>query len=286
MSVKVLITGAGGQLGTDLVRAFSAEPADARAYQVVACTQAELDLADRDSILGVITTVEPDVVIHAGAWTAVDACEADPDRAFRVNALGTRHVQHAARIVGARVCYVSTDYVFDGTATEPYNEWARPNPMSVYGRSKWGGELEIDPGNTIARSTWMSGASGGNFVKTILRLAGEGDELRVVDDQRGNPSFSGDVAPAIKRLVVGRYPGVFHITNSGEATWFEFAQAILAAAGLDPARVLPISTAEYPTAARRPAYSVLDNAAMRLHGLPLLPDWNETLERLVKELMS
>jgi dTDP-4-dehydrorhamnose reductase len=279
--LRVLITGAAGQLGHDLVRAF-----DEPRYEVVATTRAELDLADRDSVLGAITTVEPDVVIHAGAWTAVDACESDPDRAFRINALGTRHVQDGARIAGARVCYISTDYVFDGTATAPIDEWAETNPTSVYGRSKLGGEREVDVagGNTIVRCSWVCGASGSNFVKTMLRLAGERDELRVVADQVGSPTFTPDLAAMVRRLVVGRLPGVFHVTNSGTATWFDLAQATFRAAGLDPARVSPITTADYPTPARRPAYSVLDNAALRLQGLPLLPDWHEPLERLVKEL--
>ena len=281
--LRVLVTGAGGQLGSDLVRSF--EDGSGR-YDVIPTTRRELDLADRDSVLGAITSAEPDVVIHAGAWTAVDACESDPDLAFRVNALGTRHVQHAARIVGARVCHISTDYVFDGTATSPIDEWAATNPLGVYGRSKRGGEREIDPGNTIVRTAWVCGAAGGNFVKTMLRLAGERDELRVVADQQGCPSFTEDLAAAIKGLVVGRFPGVFHVTNSGTATWFELAQATFAEAGLDPARVTPITTADYPTPARRPAYSVLDNAALRLQGLPLLPDWRASLGRLVKELTS
>jgi dTDP-4-dehydrorhamnose reductase len=282
--VRVLITGAGGQLGTDLVRTFSAD----RHHDVVATTRAELDLGDRDSVLGAITSAEPDVVIHAGAWTAVDACESDPDKAFRINALGTRHVQHGARLVGARVIYVSTDYVFDGTATEPIDEWQPTRPLGVYGRSKLGGEWEVDVagGNTVVRCAWVCGAHGGNFVKTMLRLAGEREQLTVVADQVGSPTFTEDLAAAIKRLAVGRFPGVFHVTNSGTATWFELAQATFAAAGLDPARVTPITTADYPTPARRPAYSVLDNAALRLQGLPLLPDWHEPLERLVKELTS
>ena len=276
--MRVLITGAGGGLGQDLVKAF--EDGTTR-YDVIAATRQELDLGDRDSILGAITSVEPDVVIHAGAWTAVDACESDPDRAFRINALGTRHVQQAARIVGAHVFYVSTDFVFDGTATAPIDEWAPTNPLSVYARSKLGGEMEIDPANTIIRTRGGTG-----FVKTMLRLAGERDELQVVDDQYGSPTFTDDLATAIKRLVVGRFPGTFHVTNAGTATWFELAQATFAAAGLDPARVTPITTADYPAPARRPAYSVLDNAALRLQGLPLLPDWHEPLERLVKELTS
>ena len=276
--MRILITGAGGGLGQDLVKAF--DDGTTR-YDVVAATRAELDIGDRDSILGAITSVEPDAVIHAGAWTAVDACESDPDRAFRINALGTRHVQQAARIVGAHVFYISTDFVFDGTATEPINEWAPTNPVSVYARSKLGGEMEIDPDSTIIRTRGGTG-----FVKTMLRLAAEREELRVVDDQDGSPTFTEDLAQGIKRLVVGRLPGVFHVTNSGTATWFELARATFAAAGLDPNRVTPITTADFPTPARRPAYSVLDNAALRLQGLPLLPDWHEPLERLVKELTS
>lgn len=284
--LRVLVTGANGQLGRDLVRAFRHDDDAERRYQVVATTRAELDLASRDSVLTAITSVEPDVVIHAGAWTAVDACESDADRAFRVNALGTRHVQDAARIVAARVCYISTDYVFDGTATAPMDEWAPTNPTSVYGRSKLGGEDEIDPGNTIVRCAWVCGAHGSNFVKTMLRVAGERDEVRVVNDQVGCPSFTEDLAPAIKHLVVARLPGTFHVTNSGTASWFDVAQATFAAAGLDPQRVVPITTAEYPTPAKRPAYSVLDNAALRLQGLPSLPEWHDPLERLVKELTS
>lgn len=280
--MRVLVTGAKGQLGHDLVRVFRDSPH----HEVVATTRAELDLVSRDSVLAAITSVEPDVVIHAGAWTAVDACEADPDRALRVNALGTRHVQDAARIVDARVCYVSTDYVFDGTATAPIDEWTTPSPTSAYGRSKLGGEKEIDPGNTIVRCAWVCGAHGSNFVETMLRLAGERDEVRVVNDQIGSPSFTEDLAVAVKGLVVGRLPGLFHVTNSGTATWFDVAQATFGAAGLDPERVVPITTAEYPTLAKRPAYSVLDNAALRLQGLPLLPEWHDSLERLVKELTS
>ncbi len=279
--MNVLITGAAGQLGHDLVRVF-----DQPHHSVIATTRAGLDLASRDSVLQAITATGPDIVIHAGAWTAVDACEADPDQAFRVNALGTRHVQDAARIAGARVCYISTDYVFDGTATAPIDEWTPTNPTSVYGRSKRGGELEIDAGNTIVRCAWVCGAHGSNFVKTMLRLAGERDEVRVVSDQVGTPSFTEDLAVAIHQLVIGRLPGTFHVTNSGSASWFDLAQATFACAGLDPSRVVPISTDEYPTPAQRPAYSVLDNAALRLQGLPLLPDWHDGLERLVKSLTS
>lgn len=281
MTLRVLITGATGQLGSELVRVF-----DAPHYEVVAPTRSQLDLARRDSVLQAICSSEPDVVVHAGAWTAVDACEDDPDRALRVNALGTRHVQQGARIVGARVCYISTDYVFSGTARQPYHEWVEPDPMSVYGRSKRGGELELDPDALVVRCSWLCGYHGRNFVKTMLRLAGEREELGVVADQHGCPTFADDLAGAVHQLVVAGMSGTFHVTNQGATTWFDLARATLEAAGLDPQKVRPLTTAEYPTRAARPAYSVLDNAALRLQGLPLLPDWRESLERLVKELRT
>src|SRR5918996_702884 len=220
--------------------------------------------------------------------TAVDACEGDPDRAFRVNALGTRHVAEGARRVSAWLCYLSTDYVFDGTNPEPYVEWDAPNPVSVYGRSKRGGELEVGADATILRTSWVCGLHGNNMVKTILRLAQEHEKLAFVDDQRGQPSFADDLAPMIRRLVVERRPGVFHVTNQGAVTWFEFARAVLDIAGLDPGRVRPIATADLdpPRPAPRPANSVLENTALRLSGLPLLPHYRDPLERLVRHLRS
>jgi dTDP-4-dehydrorhamnose reductase len=277
--VRVLITGAGGQLGHDLVTAFSG-------HEAVAATHRQLDVDDRDAVLGTIIQLRPDAVVHAGAWTDVDGCETDPDRAFRTNALGTRHVVEGARLAGAHVCYVSTDYVFDGTGDRPWVEWDEPAPRSVYGRSKLGGERELDPGTTVVRTSWVCGAHGRNFVKTMLRAAAERDELTVVDDQHGCPTFTSDLAGAIRRLVVARLPGTFHVTNQGATTWFDFARAIVAAGGFDPGKVRPIATADLRPArpAPRPANSVLDNAALRLSGIPLLPDWHEPLERLLKEL--
>jgi dTDP-4-dehydrorhamnose reductase len=278
---RVLITGAGGQIGREAVDAFSG-------HEVIAADHSTLDVADRDAVLQAITTTAPDAVVHAGAWTAVDACEDDPDRAFRVNALGTRHVAEGARRVGAWLCYLSTDYVFDGTKPDPYVEWDAPSPVSVYGRSKLGGEREIGSDATIVRTSWVCGLHGNNMVKTILRLAQQHEKLAFVDDQRGQPSFADDLAPMIRRLVVERRPGIFHVTNQGAVSWFEFARAVLDAAGLDPDRVRPIATADLdpPRPAPRPANSVLDNAALRLGGLPLLPDYREPLARLVSHLRS
>lgn len=278
--MRVLVTGAGGQLGHELVRVCT-EAGD----EVVACDRAALDLGDRDAVAQAITGTAPDVVVNAGAWTAVDDCESDPDRAWRINALGVRWVAEAARRVRAHVVHVSTDYVFDGTKPTPYVEWDRPNPVSAYGRSKLGGELEVDPASTIVRTAWVCGAHGANMVKTVLRLA-DRPELAFVDDQRGSPTFTADLAAAIRRLAAARLPGTFHVTNQGDTTWYGFVREILEAAGHDPGKVRPITTAELdpPRPAPRPANSVLDNAALRLGGLPLLPHYRVSLDRLLEEL--
>ena len=274
--MRILITGAGGQLGHDLVAAFTD-------HELVTT---RIELTDRDEVLGAITGTQPDAVVHAAAWTAVDACEGDPDRAFAVNALGTRHVVDGARRVGAHVLYVSTDYVFDGTSPDGYREWDATNPQSVYGRSKLGGEQEVGPDGTIVRTAWVCGAHGANFVRTMLRLAGERDTWGVVDDQRGSPSFTPDIAECVRRLTIDRRPGVFHVTNQGVTTWFDLARDVLRLSGADPDRISPISTADYGAPAPRPANSVLDNFALRASDLPLLPDYHDSLERLVKELTA
>ena len=286
--MRVLVTGAKGQLGREVVEAFAA-PAfgHAAGHEVVATDQATLDVGSRDSVFAGVTTVEPDVVVHTAAWTDVDGCEADADRALRVNALGTRHLVAAARLVGARVCYISTDYVFDGLAGRPYDEWDPPRPVSVYGRSKRGGELELGPEDTTVRTSWLCGRHGRNFVRTVLTRAVAGQELRVVDDQHGCLTHAGDLAAMIRRLVVERRAGVFHVTNQEPTTWFRLARDAVATAGLDVELVQAIRTAELqpPRPALRPPYAVLDNAALRLCGLPLLPDHHDALARLVPDLV-
>jgi dTDP-4-dehydrorhamnose reductase len=279
--MRILITGAGGQVGHALAAACAADDTTLADHE-------RLDVGDRGAVLDAVTSVRPDAVLHAAAWTAVDACEGDPERAFAVNALGTRHVTEAARRVGAHLAYFSTDYVFDGTKDSPYVEWDTPNPQSVYGRSKLAGELEARdlPGSTIVRLSWVCGEHGANMVKTVLRLASDHDELAFVNDQRGHPTFAESAAPLVRRLVGERRPGLFHVTNQGVTTWYEFARAVFEAAGYDPGRIRPITTAELdpPRPAPRPANSVLDNAALRLEGLPLLPDYRESLALLVKRL--
>lgn len=283
---RVLVTGAGGQLGVELVRRF-----EAGGVEVVAADRSRLDLADPGAAdLQIVGHGGFDVVVNAGAWTAVDDCEADPDRAFRVNALACRWLADACRRSGTHLVQVSTDYVFDGTKAEPYHEWDEPNPQSVYGASKLAGEREVAthlPGATIVRTSWVFGAHGHNMVKTVLGLR-DRDELAFVDDQRGCPTSTSDLADAIWTLAEQRTPGTFHVTNAGAVSWYEFVRDVLELAGEDPDKVRPIRTADLdpPRPAPRPANSVLDNRALRLSGLPALRHYREPLQQVVEALLT
>jgi len=282
--MRILVTGAAGQLGTEIM----AQLGDAGHHEVFGLDLPEHDLTDRSHVLGLMTQWRPDVVLHGAAFTAVDRCEAEVETAYRVNCIGTRFVADGARRVGAHVVYVSTDYVFDGTKATPYLEWDAPNPQSVYGRTKLGGESELDPGWTIARTSWVCGAHGNNMVKTLLRLAEERESVSFVNDQIGHPTFAGDLAAMVIRLGIERAPGVFHTTNQGVVSWYEFAREVFAAAGHDPDRVSPISTVELdpPRPAPRPANSVLDNSAWRLHGFEPSRHFSEPLAEVVAQLTA
>ncbi|HET9691027.1 MAG TPA: dTDP-4-dehydrorhamnose reductase [Acidimicrobiales bacterium] len=283
--MKVLVTGARGQLGTDVVARLSA-PGH---HEVAATGAADLDVGSRQAVLSAVTGWRPDLIVNCAAMTAVDRCEAEPDLAYRLNALGPRHLAEGAARVGAHLVHVSTDYVFDGTKTGAYLEWDAPNPRSVYGASKLAGEREVltvAPGATVVRTSWVCGPHGHNMVKTALRLADAGGPMRFVDDQHGCPTFTADLAAAVVALGVDRRPGLFHVTNQGPTTWYRFVCDVLAAAGRDPGVVTPITTADYPLPAPRPANSVLDNAALRLSDLPLLADHHEPLARTVRALLA
>jgi dTDP-4-dehydrorhamnose reductase len=284
--MRVLITGAAGQLGHELV--MTCEQAG---DEVTPCDRSMLDVTDRGAVLGAVATVKPNVVIHTAAWTAVDACEGDPERAFRDNALAVRWVAEAGRRFGAHLVHISTDYVFAGDRVGAYRESDEPGPRSEYGRSKRAGEIEALsglPGATVVRASWVSGEHGANMVKTVLRLAGEREELAFVDDQRGHPTFTADLAPMLRRLGVDRVPGIVHVTNQRGVSWFEFAREVMAAAGHDPERVRPVTTAALvpPRPAPRPANGVLDNAVLRALGYPLLDDFAVPLQALVKRLTT
>lgn len=289
--MRVLVTGAAGQLGREIVERLERRAAGARRpglLEVVAADRRMLDVADREAVLAAVVGLEPDVIVHPAAWTAVDACEEDPPRAFRVNALGTRHVAEGARLVGAHVCYVSTDYVFDGEAGRPYHEWDEPRPLSVYGRSKLGGERELDDGATVVRSAWICGRYGSNMVKTILRLLEGEAPLRFVDDQRGSPTVAGDLAERVVELALGRRPGIFHVTNAGDASWYELARWVVEAAGGDSERVEPIPTAalDPPRRATRPRDSRLASVALGASGLGELRPWQDAFAELVHGLVA
>jgi dTDP-4-dehydrorhamnose reductase len=280
--MKLVVTGAGGQLGVDVVR-----HAESVGDEVVAVDKAALDITDPVAVRELLQAVRPDAVINAAAYTAVDACETNERLAFAVNADAVGHLAAASELIGAHLVHVSTDYVFDGTLDRPYREDDATNPRSVYGRSKLAGEHAAGPAAAIARTSWVCGEYGNNMVKLVLRLAANPDQaLAFVDDQRGHPTFTADLAPALHRLALDRRVGIHHVTNQGAVSWYEFVREILAAAGHDPDRVRPIATADLdpPRPAPRPANSVLDNAVWRSAGLPMLRDFRAPLAELVARL--
>ena len=282
--MKLLITGAAGQLGTDLV--LSAQKSG---HQVIATIHADLDITDKSQVDRVVGEAKADAIIHAAAWTAVDACESDPQRAMSVNRDGTANIVSAARKSGSRVIYISTDYVFDGTKPTPYIESDLPNPQSVYGASKLAGEQQLDlTTDEIVRISWVCGEHGANMVKTILRLAATNPTLTFVDDQIGSPTFTSDAAPMIIEMATARLAGIWHVTNQGSTSWFGFARDVLTCAGLDAGRVIATTTKLLQPArpAKRPTNSVLENAQMRKANLALLDDYHIPLQRLVDVLTS
>ena len=273
--------GTPGQLGGDLL-----DEGARQGLEMVGRTQWECDITDGAAVERAIAEVRPDAVINGAAWTRVDAAEEHEAEAEAVNATGAGLVAAACASAGIRCCHVSTDYVFDGTATAPIPEDAVASPRSAYGRTKWHGEVAVRercPDHLIVRTSWLYGRQGPNFVLTMLRLAAERSELRVVADQHGAPTWTGHLAPAMLRLLAVAPPGTYHLTNSGVTTWYDFAVAIVSARGL-PTEVVPISTAEYPVAAARPAYSVLDNRAWRDLGEQPLPEWQEGLRSYLASL--
>ncbi|TET53242.1 MAG: dTDP-4-dehydrorhamnose reductase [Actinobacteria bacterium] len=270
--MKVLITGAKGQLGQDLQKVFADEE--------VAAYDLDLDITDLSPLLKKFESFKPDTIIHAAAYTDVDGCEKNQDTAFEVNALGTANVAIAANYVDAQMLYVSTDYIFDGESDKPRTEFDNVNPQSVYGKSKLAGEKAVSSLTNkfyIARTAWLYGHGGANFVKTILRAAKEKGKLKVVDDQRGSPTFSLDLAEKIKEIVKSGQYGTYHVTNSGECSWFDFAKKIVELGGIN-AQITPCSTKEYPRPAKRPAFSVLRNYNLELRGFKPMRSWQDALE--------
>jgi dTDP-4-dehydrorhamnose reductase len=269
--MRIAVTGAGGMLGQAVVAA-----AAERGHEVVALGRAEADLTDAPALRAALAVAAPDAVVNCAAWTDVDGAEGDEDAATAVNGTGARNVAAAAAACGARVVHVSTDYVFDGSRSEPYVESDPVAPASAYGRSKLAGEravAAVAPDHAIARTAWLFGAGGRNFVDTMLRLGSERDEVRVVADQVGCPTWTGHLAPALLDLAALDATGVFHVAAGGRCSWHDLAAAAMRRAGLD-CEVAPTTTAEFPRPAARPAFSVLHTERAET---PVLPAWQEGL---------
>jgi dTDP-4-dehydrorhamnose reductase len=287
--MRVAVTGAAGQLGTDLCRRLRAA-----GHEAVALTRSDLDLAHPEQVRETISALAPDWVVNCAAYTQVDRAESEAEQAFAVNRDGARALAQAVARTNGRLLQVSTDFVFDGSQSHPYREEDAASPLGVYGRSKWEGEqavLDRLPEALIVRTAWVHGAHGQNFVKTILRLASERERLTIVDDQVGSPSWTGDIATALVRLMEQQAAGVFHYTNEGVASWYDFAWAILEEArGLGllvkDCELVPIPTSAYPTPARRPAYSVLSKEKIRACLGTAIPHWREGLQSMMRELKA
>ena len=280
--MRIVVTGADGQLGVELVRALAPQG------EVLGTTIDDLDLREA-SCAERVAALRPDWVVHAAAATDVDGCERDAAGAFAVNGEGTRRIAEGCRRANAGLVYVSTDYVFDGEKDRPYLEADDPGPLNVYGRSKLAGEeatRALAPRWAIVRTAWLYGVHGKNFVKTILDRARAGQPLRVVDDQVGSPTYAADLAEGIALLLAGGHTGVFHLTNSGACSWFAFAREIVRLAGFDPGIVTPMTSAELDRPARRPARSILASAAWKAAGLPPLRPWPEALAAMLARLRS
>jgi dTDP-4-dehydrorhamnose reductase len=277
--MRIAITGTTGMLGQKLCQLL------ARRHDVFPLPIDKLDITSLEDTRRLVWKADPDWVIHAAAFTQVDQAESKPFEAYRVNALGTRNVAVAAVECDAAVLYYSTDYVFSGRTEEPYREWDEPEPINHYGRSKLAGERYVQllcPRHLVIRTSWLFGPGGVNFVGKILERATKQKRIEVVDDQRGSPTLTHDLAEMSLRLIERESRGLYHVTNFGSCTWYEFAREILSHRGV-PAEIVPVASGAFPTPAPRPAYSVLDNYLLKCEGIPLLPPWQDALARYLKE---
>lgn len=278
--MKVLVTGADGQLGYDVVQTLLAQKID-----VKGTSRHELDITSEESCHSYIQVYHPDVIIHCAAYTAVDQAETDVEQAYRVNAAGTRNVVVAAEKIGAKLVYISTDYVFDGMGNSPYHEYDNTNPQGIYGKSKRAGEILVQSLSSryfIVRTSWVFGINGNNFVKTMLKLGQERSQLKVVHDQEGSPTYTVDLANFLTQLIQTERYGIYHASNTGICSWYEFACAIFKGANVE-VEVLPCTTEEFPRPAPRPKYSGMESLGIRMNGFEILPPWEDALSRFLNE---
>jgi dTDP-4-dehydrorhamnose reductase len=282
-----LITGGSGQLGLALQAELTV-----KGINYVATNSSQLDITKPLLVTELVDSISPEVIINAAAWTDVDGAETNESAAIQANAIGPQNLAISAKRVGARLVQVSTDYVFSGESTAPWNEAAEHNPQSVYGSTKSAGEKfvlnELTSTAYVVRTAWLYSAERKNFAKTMAKLALNGDgEVRVVNDQVGQPTFAADLARQIAKLVTADAPaGIYHGTNSGRATWFEFAQEIFKLSGADASRVIPISTSEFPRPAKRPSYSVLGHENWAKTKVAPMRDWRIALAEAMPAIIS
>lgn len=279
--MKTLLIGALGMLGTE-VQSLS----KSLGIETTAMDIDDLDITSIDHVLDFTKKLKPQLIINCAAYTNVDGCETDEDNAFRVNAIGPRNLAMACEEIGASLVHISTDYVFDGTQENPYDEYDMPNPQSAYGRTKYAGERLVAhccSRSYIIRTAWLYGAKGKNFVSTMLQLAKSGKPLKVVDDQIGSPTYAKDLAEAIMTLVEKPRYGIYHFTNAGFCSWYDFAKEIFDQAGLE-VDLSPCSTEEFPRPAKRPAFSKLKNNVGPAQGMPPLRPWQEGLRAYLEEI--
>ncbi len=279
---NILVTGAGGQLGCEL-RKIGFSPLD----EVFFTDVAELDITDKKAVESYVSRNDIDTIVNCAAYTAVDKAEEEPDKAELINAKAVENLAEVADKEGCLLVHISTDYVFDGMASEPYTEKSLVNPQTVYGRTKLAGERAIKKSGCLAiviRTAWLYSEYGTNFVKTVLRLAKEKGELNVVADQVGTPTYAADLAAAIAHILaddcVADKTGIYHFSNEGVCSWYDFAQEIVRLNG-EPCKVNALKTADYPAKAHRPAYSVLDKTKIKREFGVVVPEWKEALERMM-----
>jgi dTDP-4-dehydrorhamnose reductase len=283
--VRVALIGSNGQLGSDIARLWPGSALGARGDELVSLTHADLEVADRNQVRSVLGGIGPGLVINTAAYHRVDDCETQVMEAFRINALAVKHLAEACCELGATLIHFSTDYVFDGRRSTPYAERELPNPISAYGASKAAGEFilrySLPDDHILVRSSGLYGVAGasgkgGNFVETMLRLARQGQPIRVVRDQVSAPTYTQDVAETLFRLIEAGGRGTFHITNAGQCSWYEFAAEIFSLMKLKP-DFAPTTSAEFGAAAKRPAYSVLSNERLRDLGIPQPRHWRDAI---------
>lgn len=279
--MKVLVTGIGGQLGHDVVREL-----EKRGQEVVGVGRAEMDITDEEKVREVIRTCAPDAVIHCSAYTAVDRAEEEDDLCHQVNVEGTKYIAEACAELDCKMIYISTDFVFSGEGERPWETDDEAGPINVYGKTKYEGELEVKSRLNkwfIVRISWVFGYNGNNFVKTMLRLGKENGAVKVVADQIGSPTYTRDAAVLLADLVQTEKYGVYHASNEGFCSWYEFAKEIFQAAGMDEVSVTPITSDEFPAKAKRPFNSRMSKKKLVKEGFNLLPSWQDALKRYLQE---